>query len=157
MIAAAGKVRLIVVAVSVLLGALGLIGIDLIASPLLDPCGGEERKIFAEFPQYGGAKMETEPNPDANSCAVYYQIPDSPEQVFAYFSKELRARGWAVKAAEAYPGASVEERSAGPRTIGGTLLTATRDGFYYEVSYESLEFHERARPGVHLAVHVGER
>lgn len=41
-------------------------------------------------------------------------------------------------------------------TTAGTIITATRGGYYYDVSYESLEMYKRPRPGVHLAVHVRE-
>lgn len=104
-------------------------------------CDGDERAVFGEFRQYGGAQAAPEANRDLGSCAAYYDTPDAPQPVFDYFHAELTQRGWTVQP-WAWPG------SAPP---GGALLTAQRAGFQYLVLYETFQ------PGTHLAVHVRRR
>jgi hypothetical protein len=105
-------------------------------------CSEEERQAFVEFPQYGGVKMEPVPSEVTGGCAVFYDTPDSPEKVSAYFVEQLKAHGWAV-----------DRRSEGGG-FEGTLVEAHRDGYAYEVGYESRKFYSPPKSGLHLAVHV---
>lgn len=137
-------------AVVALVGLLALVSVFLVGAFFYSRaagCSAEERAVFQEFPQYGGREMEPESNTGLGSCAAYYETPDPPEQVQAYFAERLVANGWEVKA---------RPEEFGEDEFGGTIITATRDGYYYDVSYESLEMYENPRPGVHLAVHVRE-
>lgn len=111
-------------------------------------CSPRERVVFQEFPQYGYVRKEPEPNADKGSCATYYQTSDSEEQVLDYYSEQLAAKGWEV---------TPRLNQGAEDHLGGTIVMATRNGFFYEVMYESLERYPEPRPGVHLAVHVSER
>ncbi len=111
-------------------------------------CSSREEAVFQEFPQYGNLRMEPEPNADIGSCAAYYEAPDPEEQVLDYFSEQLTAEGWEV---------TPQLNEGAEDQFGGTIVTATRDDFFYQVMYESLEGYPEPRPGVHLAVHVSER
>ena len=101
-------------------------------------CSEEERRVLAEFPQYGGAQVTPEGNIDTGACAVYYDVSDPPDQVQSYFVEQLTAHGWTV---EAVPPA-------------GTLVQAQRGQFSYIVYSETIESYPGS--GTHLAVHVGQ-
>ena len=105
-------------------------------------CSDEERAVLAEFPQYGDVQVTPEDNVDTGTCAVYYDVPDPPEQVRRYFVEQLSAHGWTVE-----PPYDLEGQ-------GGTLVEARRGRFFYFIYYESLELYATPRPGTHLAVHV---
>ena len=49
----------------------------------------------------------------------------------------------------------MESRSEGGG-FGGTLVEVYRDGYAYEVGYESRKFYSPPEPGLHLAIHVFE-
>lgn len=112
-------------------------------------CSGEEREVFAEFPQYGGRDMEPEVSTVSGGCAVFYDTPASQERVANYYAERLEARGWDVEQRE------YETTVSGPkRTFDEVEITARRGDFFYEVLFESHAYYIPPRPGVHVAVHV---
>jgi hypothetical protein len=63
-------------------------------------CSEEERKAFAEFPQFGGREMEPQPSMVSGGCAVFYDTPASQARVANYYTERLEARGWEVEQRE---------------------------------------------------------
>ena len=100
------------------------------------PCSLEERRVLAEFPQYGDAGVRPE-NGYAieSSCAVFYDTPDSQEHVYEYFREQLTRNGWTVEGMQRC------------YFYSGTCLQAHRNGFVYEVKY----IKEGTNVNVHLA------
>jgi hypothetical protein len=103
-------------------------------------CSQKERLVLAEFPQYGGPPVTPEGNVETGACAVYYETPDSLEEIESYFVAQLTGQGWTV------------ETTPPP----GILVKAQRGKFFYTVYYESMELYPTPRPGTYLAVHVGQ-
>lgn len=60
-------------------------------------CDKEERAVFFEFPQYGEAVKAPEPFWESGGCAVFYDTPDSPQQVSTYVAERLIDHGWKVE------------------------------------------------------------
>lgn len=110
-------------------------------------CNEEEQAVFEEFPQYGGIEREPEPSADTGGCAAFYDTQDSPEQVSAYFSRQLKEHGWTVDRKPKVGGNAAEQ-------FEGTLVRAHRGAYIYEVGYESRRFYDPPRPGTHVALHV---
>jgi hypothetical protein len=60
-----------------------LLGMLLLWSSCTTPslCSEAERNVLVEFPLYGGGEVDAEGNVDTGACAVFYEVPDSPDQV----------------------------------------------------------------------------
>ena len=112
-------------------------------------CSEEERKVYAEFPQFGNVKKEPEPFSETGGCAAFYDTPASQERVAEYYMEQLKAHGWQVE--KMVSEATLMESG---RTAPSIWITASRNDFFYEVGFESLELYDPPRPGVHAAVHV---
>src|SRR3990170_1485683 len=90
----------------------------------LYPCSLTERVVFFEFPQYDGARhWPVNGYALEGSCAVYFDTPDSQEQVYDYYSEQLEEKGWVVEG----------EREC--TFYAGKCLQAQREGFRYQVKY----------------------
>jgi hypothetical protein len=113
-------------------------------------CTGEERKVYAEFPQYGNINKEPQGFPESGGCAVFYDTRASQERVAEYYAEQLRAHGWGVEKREYETTVS----GAKKRTFEEVEITARRGDFSYNVLFESHEYYDPPRPGVHVAVHV---
>ena len=113
-------------------------------------CSGEEREVFAEFPQYGGREMRPGPSTVTGGCAVFYDTKSSQERVANYYTERLEARRW--EAEQSTHETTVSD--AKKRTIEEVEITARRGDFFYNVLFESHAYYIPPRPGVHVAVHV---
>ena len=121
-----------------------------LASEVSGSCTEEERKVYAEFPQYGGLKKEPEASTESGGCAVFYDTKASQERVAEYYAEQLEAHGWGVQQREH----ETTVFGAKKRTFEEVEITAQRDDFFYEVLFESHRYYDPPRPGVHVAVHV---
>ncbi len=119
-------------------------------------CSEEERAAFKEFPHYGNVEKEPEPFGESGGCAVFYDTPDSQERVADYYTEQLKAHGWKTNTRSYETTVSLEERD-GQRTFQEVEITAHRDGFSYGVLFESHEYYDPPRPGVHVAVHLSKK
>ncbi len=115
-------------------------------------CSEEERKVYAEFPQFGNVKKEPEPFSETGGCAVVYDTQASQERVAEYYMEQLKAHGWKVE--QTVSEATLMESG---RTAQWIDIMARRDDYYYEVLFESHELYEPPGPGAHVAVHVFEQ
>ena len=113
-------------------------------------CAEEERKVYAEFPQYGNIDKDAQPFPESGGCAVFYDTRASQERVAGYYAERLKDHGWEVEKREYETTVS----GAKKRTFEEVEITARRDDFSYNVLFESHEYYDPPRPGVHVAVHV---
>jgi hypothetical protein len=57
-------------------------------------CSGKERAIVAQYTHYGGRRPPS--YPWSISCGVSYTADASMEDVFGYYDKLLRQKGWIV-------------------------------------------------------------
>ncbi len=148
--------RSVVLFVGVLLaGVISLIGVPY-AVAYLGACTDEERAAFGEFPQYGGVRQEPSRDLEGGSCAGHLEhVEGSPEEVGAYYGEQLRSHGWEVQKPHAVTATMSGGSSDGSR-FEMTTLSARRNGFWYEVTYETTEFYDPPRPGTHVTVHVWE-
>ena len=90
----------------------------------LYPCSLRERVVFFEFPQYDGAShWPVNGYGLEGACAVYFNTPDSQEQIYEYYSEQLEDNGWVVEG---------ERECTG---YVGKCLQAQRDSFRYQVKY----------------------
>jgi hypothetical protein len=103
----------------------------------------EERKAFAEFPQFGGREMEPGPSTVLGGCAAFYDTPASQERVANYYTERLEARGWEVEQRE------YETTVSGPkkRTFDEVEIMARRGDFFYNVLFESHWYYKPPRLG----------
>ena len=106
-------------------------------------CSEGERRVFREFPQYGGRQLQPEYS-GSNGCFVALTTEDPPERVVAHYREELMGHGWTLDR----PPPSVE--AAEGQTEGGGL-SASRGGYGYQVLLES------TRDGTSVVVYVVER
>jgi hypothetical protein len=113
-------------------------------------CTEDERKVYAEFPQYGNINKEPQRFPESGGCAVFYDTRASQDRVAGYYAERLRAHGWEVEQREYETTVS----GAKKRTFEEVEITARRGDFSYNVLFESHEYYDPPRPGVHVAVHV---
>ncbi len=113
-------------------------------------CTEEERKVYTEFPQYGSVNKEPQRFPESGGCAVFYDTRASQERVAGYYAEQLRAHGWEVEQGE-YETTVFDAKK---RTFEEVEITARRGDFFYNVLFESHQYYDPPRPGVHVAVHV---
>jgi hypothetical protein len=114
-------------------------------------CTEEERKVYAEFPQYGNIKKEPQPFSESGGCSVFYNTRTSQERVAEYYVEQLKAHGWTVQQRKG----EVTVFDTNKRMVEQIDLTSHRDDFFYNVLFESHEMYDPPRPGAHVAVHVG--
>lgn len=92
-------------------------------------CSEGEKRVFREFPQYGGKRLEPEYN-SGNGCYVALTTEDPPERVRAYYREQLTNRGWTIEP----PPPSVEG-AEGQSEAGA--VSASRGNFGHELLLES--------------------
>jgi hypothetical protein len=113
-------------------------------------CTEEERKVYAEFPHYGNINKEPQRFPESGGCAVFFDTRASQERVAGYYTEQLKAHGWKVQQREYETTVS----GAKKRTFEEVEITGHRGDFSYNVLFESHQYYDPPRPGVHVAVHV---
>ena len=113
-------------------------------------CNEEERKVYAEFPQYGKINEEPHAFLDTGGCTVGYDTRASQERVAEYYAKQLKAHGWQVDQTISEVTVSDPKK----RTVEQIDITARRGDFFYNVLFESHEYFIPPRPGAHVAIHV---
>lgn len=109
-----------------------LVGVSV---PFVSSCSYSERRVLAEFPQYGGKEigedielLGTIPifgSTMKGGCFAYYKTEASQSQVIAYFQEQLTVHGWKVQPVHGEP----ESGEDSPYQY----LNAYRDGFHYWV------------------------
>ena len=134
-------------------------------------CSEAEKAVYKEFPQYGGRDIEPEANTGFGTCFASYQTRASKQKVQGYYESRLRENGWRIVRkpspaglappektviSEPVPGEPGKTREV-PVGDGGELIVAERGNYFYQVSYESLRDYINPRPGLDVAVHVGEQ
>jgi hypothetical protein len=107
-------------------------------------CSEGEKRVFGEFPQYGGRQLEPEYS-GSNGCFVAFTTEDAAEDVRAYYREQLTAGGWKLD-----PPPPLVEAAEG-QTVGGSF-GATRDRYGYQVLMES-----PVRSGTSVVINVIER
>jgi hypothetical protein len=107
-------------------------------------CSDGELRVFREFPQYGGRRVEPEYS-GSNGCFVALTTGDQPEQVRAYYTEQLTAHGWKIDA----PPPPVEGAEGQAEAAGG--LSANRGNYGHGVLVEPAE------GGTSVVVYVVER
>ena len=136
--------------VVVVIGGLVLLVLAILAFPIvldLTACSAAEKRVFAEFPHYGGIRLEPAGQADAGSCMATYHAPASEEGVLAYYQQALRTRGWALPPPQANAGSDLQGRE-----LRSGELSARRGDYTYAVLYESGPALQGG--GTHVAVHV---
>ena len=107
-------------------------------------CSEGEMRVFREFPQYGGRRLEPDYRAE-NGCFVAFTTEDQPERVRTYYKEQLTARGWTLD-----PPPHAVEAVEGQSEAGG--LSAARGRYGYEALLES-----PVRGGTSVVVYVIER
>ena len=92
-------------------------------------CSEGEMRVFREFPQYGGRRLEPDYRAE-NGCFVAFTTEDQPERVRTYYKEQLTARGWTLD-----PPPLAVEAVEGQSEAGG--LSAARGRYGYEALLES--------------------
>jgi hypothetical protein len=113
----------------------------------LSACSAAEKRVFAEFPHYGGIRLQPAGQADAGSCMATYRAPASEEGVLAYYQRALRTRGWTLQPPQANVGSDIQGRE-----LRSGELSARRGDYTYAVLYESGAALQGG--GTHVAVHV---
>jgi hypothetical protein len=107
-------------------------------------CSEGERRVFREFPQYGGRRLEPDYSA-GNGCFIAFTTEDQPERVGTYYKEQLTARGWKLDP----PPPAVEAAEGQPEAAG---LSAARGRYGYEALLES-----PVQSGTSVVVYVIER
>jgi len=107
-------------------------------------CSEGEMRVFREFPQYGGRRLEPDYRAE-NGCFVAFTTEDQPESVRTYYKEQLTARGWTLD-----PPPPAVEAAEGQPDAGG--VSAARGRYGYEALLES-----PVRGGTSVVVYVIER
>jgi hypothetical protein len=105
-------------------------------------CSEGEIRVFREFAQYGGRRLE--PEYGSQGCFVTFTTEDPPERVLGYYRQQLTARGWKLDR----PPPPVEAAPGEPEAGG---LSAALGRYGYEALFES------TRDGTSVVVYVIER
>lgn len=138
------------VAVGMLVISVGGLLAFFLVSEAYGSCIEEERKVYAEFPHYGGRELEPEASSVSGGCSVFYDTRASQERVAHYYTEQLEAHGWEVE--QATHETTVFDETQ--KTFEEVEITARRGEFVYNVLFESRAYYNPPRPGVHVAVHV---
>jgi hypothetical protein len=136
----------------VIVGMVGLMLLVLAIAALpivldLTACSAAERRVFAEFPHYGGIRLQPAGQADAGSCMATYRAPTSEEGVLAYYQWALRTHGWTLQPPHINAGSDLQGRE-----FRSGELHARRGAYTYAVLYESGAALQGG--GTHVAVHV---
>jgi hypothetical protein len=134
-----------VVIVEVVFLVLAILALPIVVS--LTACSAAEKRVFAEFPHYGGIRLQPAGQADAGSCMATYRAPASEEGVLAYYQWALRTRGWTLRPPQANVGSDIRGRE-----FRSGELSARRGDYTYAVLYESGAALQGG--GTHVAVHV---
>lgn len=143
-------IALAVIAALVVLPAVAFFAFNVITSVggLITSVGGgcsdNEVRVFREFPQYGGRRLEPEYS-GSQGCFVTFTTEAPPERVLRYYRQQLTARGWKLD----QPPPPLEAAPGQPAEPGG--LGAARGRYGYEALFES------PRAGTSVVVYVIER
>lgn len=120
----------------------------IVGSITAGPCDEQERAAFNEVQHLAPVEIGN----NEGMCHASYQTPKPPQQVIAHYEPQLEARGWQVKS-------SPPTEGEGGAEFGGSLITARRGEYWYEVSYESLRMYEdlpkEMENGSYVVVSVG--
>jgi hypothetical protein len=136
----------------VIVGMVGvvLLVLAMLAFPIvldLTACSAAEQRVFAEFPHYGGIRLQPAGQAEAGSCMATYRAPASEEGVRAYYQSALRTRGWTLQPPQANVGSDIQGRE-----LRSGELYARRGDYTYAVLCESGAALQGG--GTHVAVHV---
>jgi hypothetical protein len=136
----------------VIVGMVGLVGLVLaiLALPIvldLTACSAAEKRVLAEFPHYGGVRLQPAGQAETGSCMATYRAPASEEGVLAYYQGALRTRGWTLQPPQANAGSDLQGRQ-----LRSGELHARRGDYTYAVLYERGAALRGG--GTHVAVHV---
>jgi hypothetical protein len=136
----------------VIVGMVGLVLLVLAIAALpivldLTACSAAEKRVFAEFPHYGGVRLHPAGQADAGSCMATYRAPASEEGVLAYYQEALGTRGWTLQPPHTNAGSDLQGRQ-----LRSGELSARRGAYTYAVLYESGAGLQGG--GTHVAVHV---
>ncbi len=113
----------------------------------LTACSAAEKRVFAEFPHFGGIRLQPSGQADAGSCMATYRAPASDERVLAHYQQALRTRGWTLQPPQTNAGSDIQGRE-----FRSGELSARRGDYAYAVLYESGPALQGG--GTHVAVHV---
>ena len=113
----------------------------------LTACSAAEKRVFAEFPHYGGIRLQPSGQADAGSCMATYRALASEEGVLAYYQWALRTRGWTLRPLRTNVGSDIQGHE-----LRSGELSARRGDYTYAVLYESGAALQGG--GTHVAVHV---
>jgi hypothetical protein len=129
---------------------LALLVLAILALPTvldLTACSAAEKQVLAEFPHYGGVRLQPAGQAETGSCMATYRAPASEEGVLAYYQQALRTRGWTLQPPQANTGSDLQDRE-----FRSGELSARRGSYTYAVLYESGAALQGG--GTHVAVHV---
>jgi hypothetical protein len=136
--------------VIVVMVGLVILALAILARPIvldLTACSAVEKRVFAEFPHYGGIRLQPSGQADAGSCMATYRAPASDERVLAHYQRALRTRGWTLQPPQTNTGSDIQGRE-----FRSGKLYARRGDYTYAVLYESGPALQGG--GTHVAVHV---
>lgn len=137
------------VVIVVMVGLVLLVLVLLVLPTVLDltACSAAEQRVLAEFPHYGGVRLQPAGQADAGSCMATYRAPASEEGVLAYYQRALRTRGWTLQPPQTNAASDLQGRQ-----LRSGELSARRGDYTYAVLYESGAALQGG--GTHVAVHV---
>jgi hypothetical protein len=127
-----------------------LLVLAILAFPIvldLSACSAAEKRVFAEFPHYGGIGLQPAGQAETGSCMATYRAPASQEGVLAYYQSALRTHRWTLQPPQANVGSDIQGRE-----FRSGELSARRGGYTYAVLYESGPALQGG--GTHVVVHV---
>jgi hypothetical protein len=110
-------------------------------------CGADEKRVFAEFPQFGGATPEPHDDVEGTGCGAELTLKAPLDDVLAYYRHQLRRRGWRVGGVNRQVGEGV---GGAKGYVGG--MGARRNGFHYSLTFEAGEILKNG--GTNLVVRV---
>jgi hypothetical protein len=91
-------------------------------------CSESQTRVFGEFPQYGGKRLEPEYN--SQGCFIAFTTEGPLEDVRSYYTQQLAARGWTLdQSPPLVPGQEPGALDAARGRNGYEILTeSTREG-----------------------------
>jgi hypothetical protein len=89
-------------------------------------CDGAERAVLAEFSHYGGIDLAPSADFEAGSCAVFFDVQATRQEVLDYYRQQLHAHDWWCGRSRSTPALRSRRNPSAPPAAGSPTRCCMR-------------------------------